>query len=224
MYMRLFDNKDVSYIDDILYDASGRLRIVPSATVRTLPADDLRLWLHFNGVYGLPTTELVDFLHGYIDGRGAIEIGAGNGALGRALGIPSTDSYLQTRPDIALYYRTVKQPTISYGADVIEMDAATAVEYFKPDVVIASWVTQLAHGTMPGCAWGIDEKEMLLHIEEYILFGSLRNHGSKEIWPPDKIREEDWMCSRAPDSALFFWRGQKLPQEWSDGLQVEGYE
>src|SRR5271170_675184 len=64
----------------------------------------LKLFCHATGRYGLPTIELVEYLKELIGGRSAIEIGAGNGDLGRHLGIPMTDSRLQEDPVIRERY------------------------------------------------------------------------------------------------------------------------
>ena len=223
MHISKLANKDVSYIDAILLDASGRLKPVPSAVVAKIPFDDLRIWLHFKGVYGLPTTELIEYLKERIGDQDAIEIGAGNGVFGRVLGIPSTDSFIQARPDVHLYYAATGQPTVQYGTDVEQMDAEEAVKHFQPEVVFGSWITQLwQEGDESGSVFGIDEEALLNDVDEYILFGSFRNHGKKRIWPPGEIVQEPWMWSRAPDSVLFIWKQRKLPQEWSANLQDEG--
>src|ERR1700744_75875 len=76
------------------------------------------------GVYQIPTTELIDFLKSQIDDKSrTIEIGSGNGCIGRALGIRMTDNKMQDEPFFKAYYQLIQQPTILYGDDVIKIDA-----------------------------------------------------------------------------------------------------
>lgn len=206
-------NRDVSYLDALLLDDQGRLKVVPSEVYERLDWTDLRIWCHLHDFYGLPTTELVTFLRGLLGGRSAIEVGAGHGALGRALGIPITDSKVQEIPEVRLLYALQGQPTIDYPSDVEHLDALDAIQKYKPQVVIGSWVTQTSDGTRPGCMYGIDEEAVLDRVESYVVFGSLKVHGGdmKVISSrPHVTLRKPWMWSRAPvgDSALFIWGKQ----------------
>ena len=210
LHQQVLQHRDTSYLDNLLLDKQGRLKVVPSSTHQSIPWEDIRLWCHLHAVYGLPTTELVEYLGQLIDGRKAIEVGAGNGTLGRALDIPRTDSFIQLRPDVALFYLAQGQPLVEYGDDVECLDAIAAIKKHRPQVVIGSWVTQTSDGSRPGCMFGLDEEEILRQVETYVVFGSLRNHGGekKVINQHDhKVIQEPWMRSRAPDSALFIWGG-----------------
>ena len=82
---------------DVL-DGSGRLRILPAAYWATTTPPERGLFCVRHGVYCLVTEELVAYLREAIAGRSAIEIGAGNGVLAEALGIPATDNFMQTWP------------------------------------------------------------------------------------------------------------------------------
>ena len=62
--------------------------------------DHLKIWCVKNAIYQILTTELVDWLKKYIGEKKAIEIGAGKSGIGRALGIPATDSAMQTMPEV----------------------------------------------------------------------------------------------------------------------------
>jgi hypothetical protein len=79
--------------------------------------------------------------------------------------------------------------------NVEEISANDAVLKYKPDVVVASWVTQYVGPDEPvstsGCAAGVDEIEMLKHIKRYILFGNVRVHQDKKIFklPNVKVTE-----------------------------------
>ena len=106
-----------------LLDAAGSFRAISTAELDRIPAASLRLWCHLNARYGLPTVELVAWLHQFIAGRQAIEIGAGHGDLGRQLGIPTTDSRIQERPDVAAFYRSIGQPVIQYPSWIERLEA-----------------------------------------------------------------------------------------------------
>lgn len=215
MQSRTIQHFDTSDLDRLLLDNEGQLKVVPSEVYASIkPWERLRLWTHLHAVYGLPTTELVEYIQGIIGGRTAIEIGSGNGALGRALEIPRTDNLCQTWPDVSLFYAMTGQPVIKYGKDVEKLEALEAVKKYCPQVIVASWVTQYSDGRngRPGSMYGVNEAAMLdlPGVETYILFGSIRNHNHKDICRrPHRVIQEPWMWSRAhpdlADTALFIW-------------------
>jgi len=206
LHFQVMQPRDVTYLDEKLLDADGNLRVLPASVYEDIPWEHLRLWTHFRAIYGLPTIELVEYLKKLIGGRSAIEIGSGNGVLGRALGIPRTDNFMQTWPDVKLLYTLQGQPTITYGSDVEEMDAIEAIRKYKPEVVVASWVTQFSDGSRPGSMYGPDEEVLLSMVRSYMMFGSIKNHDHKVICNGiHQIIREPWMWSRAQDSALFIW-------------------
>ncbi len=102
--MHIASRQDVTYLDKILLDENGLLKPVPYREICDFPGVHLIQWANTKGVYCIPTTELIHWLQNRINGRKAIEICAGYGAIGRALNIVSTDSYIQTRPEIAITY------------------------------------------------------------------------------------------------------------------------
>jgi len=146
---------DITDLDRLMYDTNGMLRVVPAEELRKFSLTTIQSWCVKRGVYQLPTQELIDFLREQIGGMKAIEICSGFGVIGRALGITSTDSYMQTRPEMVAYYKALQQEPISPPADVLKMDANTAVRTLQPDVVIGAWVTQLFRdGDIDGSASG----------------------------------------------------------------------
>lgn len=204
--LQILGSQDTSHLDADLLDEAGRLQVNPSTTYAAIPWDHLRLWTHQNAFYGLPTPELIECIREVIAGRSAIEVGAGNGCLGRALGIPLTDSKIQDRPEVAAYYHSIQQPTISYPSDVERLTAKAAVKKHRPKVIVGSWLTQFSDGSRPGSMFGIDEQWLLRRVKTYVMFGSIHIHQHKAIWPPTRIIQEPWMFSRAQDdSALFIW-------------------
>lgn len=82
---------DISVIERDLFDEKGLLRVMPYDYYKQVPRDVLRYFAHQHAVYVFPTTEMVDWFRENMEGT-AIEIGAGHGALARALNIPATDS------------------------------------------------------------------------------------------------------------------------------------
>lgn len=188
MQISTVPNVDVSYLDDVLLNGK-RLKLLESRVYDSIPHDHLRLWCHKNARYGLPTKEVIDFISKKIAGRCAIEIGSGYGDLGFHLGIPLTDSRLQEDPLIKAYYDSIKHPVIEYPDDVEKLEAMDAVHKYKPEVVVASWVTEWidpdAYPDRPGSVFGVKETILLDHVGTYLLVGNLSVHGKKKILEKD---------------------------------------
>lgn len=196
-------NRSVKYLDALMLDEQRRLRPVSSAALYQVDPTDLKLWCHHNAVYGIPTHELVGWIRDRIGGRSAIEIGSGNGCLGRALGIPRTDSRLQEQPEMKAFYAFAGQPVITYGEDVERLEALEAVTKYKPQVVVGQWVTQWTDPTKPeeanGSIFGVRENLLLEQVETYIMVGNSTVHGTKQLiqqHPPEMIRAH-WIWSRS---------------------------
>lgn len=143
----ILSNEDISELEELTGATAGMIRPIPSAEVEKFSFSVLRLFLHKYGLYTMPTVELIEYLAGIIEGKKAIEIGAGMGIIGRSLGIPVTDNKMQQWPQIKAHYDRMQQPTIQYPLDIIEMDAIKAVKHYKPDIVIGSYIT---HKWKPG--------------------------------------------------------------------------
>lgn len=181
MVFNSLQNADVSYLDAIL-KPKGVLIPVPSAVLAPIPQEHLSLFCVENGVYQLPTTELIEWLSSYTRGRNAIELGAGNGVFGRALGIPMYDNKMQEWPEIKAHYQMLRQNTVQYGDDVITMDGMEAVKLTRPDVVIASWLTQIWKPEYEdGNMYGVDEEEMMEMVGTYIHIGNEKTHKTKAV-------------------------------------------
>lgn len=211
MTVSLLRTVDTRAVGDLLLDADGRLRPVPAAELARLPYDAVRLWCHENGVYGLPTVELVEMLATIIKGRRAIEIGAGMGVFGRALSIPMTDARTMERPEVRAHYEALQQPVTRYGADVEHLDAAAAVAKYQPQVVFGSWITQRAAPTQPlppggGSIYGVDEIALLAQVDWYLLFGNTTIHGQKEILRPGRFPVAEMR-------SVAFWSRSASPRE-----------
>lgn len=209
----ILSRRDVSAIDRLLLD-EGRLRAVDASVLEAVPHDDLRYWCATRAVYGLVTTELVAWLRERIGGRSAIEVGSGNGGLGRALGIPRTDSRIQETPEMRALYALQGQAVITYGADVEKLDALAAVRKYRPAVVVGMWVTEYVApddtpGPGGGSIFGIDERALFDEgVETYVVVGNINIHGQKSIVrdPPRGVRLEvltaPWIWSRSASPSL----------------------
>jgi len=224
--------KDVSYLDRVLFDDSKRLRQVPSSLLEKLDYQDLRIWCHLNGVYALVTNELVDWLAEFINGRTAIEIGSGNGALGRALRVPKTDSYIQRRTDVMLMYMMSGQPLVQYGEDVERLEALEAVSRYTPQVVFGAWVTHWIDPYLPappggGSMYGVRELELLAQpsVEAYVVVGNKQIHGYKPICSiSHQVHQFPWLWSRSgspEDNAIFVWQGKDLFNARAETRDIE---
>jgi hypothetical protein len=218
--MAVFDPRQIRDIAPDMLDAPGRPRVLPAAFYRTTTPTERALVCQRNGIYGLPTTELIDFLTDAIGGRTAIEIGAGHGGLAAALGIPATDSKMQDDPLVRLVYDAAGQPPVQYGSNVERLNAAEAIAHYRPQVVVACWVTHLydeRRHEAGGNMFGVDEDQVLDNCESYIFIGNSYVHRGKTIWnrPHAKI-EPDWVYSRTINGSADFiavWEGRHARTE-----------
>lgn len=182
------------YVVPQLLDERGILKLLPASVYDTFDRNGLRLFCHNHARYGLPTTELVTWLREYIAGRSCLEIGSGAGDLAHHLGVRATDNRMQEWPEIKMQYAMTGQPVIPYPVWMEELDAIDAVQKYKPDVVLASWVTEwIDPAKLPpphgGNVFGVKENLIvtagdigLSHCNPtYILIGNDATHGKKQI-------------------------------------------
>lgn len=178
-------HRDVSHLDAQFCDAAGRLRVMPCAAYAAVEPMDLLYWASTRGYYGLPTVELIHALRTAVAPGRTIEIGAGSGTLGRALGIPMTDSYVQAALEYKLLYGMLGQQTAPYGADVRRLEALEAAREYRPTVILASWVTQVCKTDTEAHAFaqGVDEEALLAlpFLRTYIVLGTTNVHDHKRI-------------------------------------------
>ncbi len=211
MIAEFFKASDIVDISDQLMMENGKIKLLPAAEYRKFRWEDFRTFCHFKGRYGIPTVELIDYLIGVIDGRSALEIGAGAGDLGYHLGIKMTDSKIQEDPLVAKSYEAMRQPVIKYPEDVEKIESLDAVIKYKPQVVVASWITpyspkETSFGSNP---FGIKESKILDLVETFIIIGNLDTHWGKPI---RKIEHHtfyfDWLVSRGKNqenNRIFIW-------------------
>lgn len=213
------DAASVRDISSLLLDSNGRLRVIPSQVLEDTTAQERFVFGVRHGLYSFPTEELCDFLRARTLGKTTIEIGAGHGALPRALSIPATDNRQQEEAEFKTHYRQIGQPTVPYGEHVEKLDAISAVQRYKPSVVIACWVTHLFDPERPdagGSMFGVDEEKFIAACDEYIFVGNEKVHAHKPIWgiPHEKLTPS-WLYSRAVNGSRDFiaiWRRASLPK------------
>ena len=174
-----------------------------------IPHDHLRLFCVQNGLYQLPTTELITWIKEKIYGRKTIEIGSGNGVFAEALGIVATDSFMQERPDIKRLYGAMGQAVVKYGNQVFKLDAKKAIKKYKPKVVIANWVTQIYKpDSDQGNVYGLDEQWLVKNVDCYIHIGNKRLHKKRILNLPHEEYQFSWLFSRASvpeDNVIYVW-------------------
>lgn len=213
MTTKILKDRDTSELETLLINIDGSLNVVPAAAYEPFDQDLISLFCVKFGYYCLPTTELIDFLDKRINERKAIEIGAGNGSVGRALGITMTDNFQQEMLKYKQLYEMIQQATVPYGPDVLAMDAITAVKRLKPKVVLGCWVTHEydpRYHERGGNEIGIKEEWILKNCSEYIFVGNISTHHLKPICDlPHETIKADWLVSPA------FERSTNVIKIWS---------
>ena len=101
------------------------------------------------------------------------------------------------------YYRLAGQVPIFPPEDVKKFEANEAVDYYKPQVVLGSYITQKF---LPGdeqtktgsSVYGVDELAMFPKIETYIAVGNQSSHGDKRLLKfPHKRFQFPWVYTRS---------------------------
>jgi hypothetical protein len=221
--MWIQDRHNIKYLDDILLEGVYRgthphrlPKPVPASALEGIPLEHIRQWCIERANYQIVTEELINWLAERIKGKKAIEICAGHGTIGRHLGIPMTDSYMQTLPDLRVYYALLNQAIIEPPPDVERMEASDAVREHSPEVVIASWATQFApeefiNTTGKGSTFGVKEIEILQTGVVYIHVGNDETHGYKDLMSiPHETHRYPWLIARALNPSvnhLCLWKG-----------------
>lgn len=195
-------------LDSVLLDENQRVKLLPATEYAKLDRDVLRAWCGIRARYVLPTTELVEWLKQEIGSKTALEIGAGQGDLGRLLGIPMTDSYQQVNDPATVAYFKLLSPMGTMPThpppDVAMEDGEQAVRQRKPQVVIAAYVTEKhVRGRDRGNYKGIRYDHIIERCEKFILIGSLPIHGKNCA---SKLKHQElhfpWLVTRTPDQAM----------------------
>jgi hypothetical protein len=208
MHAIALDPRNIRDLSPLLLDESGQLKVVPAAVYEQTTVEERALFGVQRGLYSFPTQELVDFLQDHIQGRSAIEVGAGHGGLATALGIPATDNRQQEEPAIRAYYQLTKQPPVPYGKHVEKLTAEKAVAKYQPKVVVACWVTHRydpRRHAAGGNQDGVVEEAIIANCDSYVFIGNEKVHQHKAIWAlPHKKLTPPWLYSRAFNGSANF--------------------
>lgn len=200
--------KDIS--NEVL-DKNGKVKLMTASEWTSFPWNDFRLFCHFYARYGIPTIELVEFLYDIIKDKLTIEIGAGTGDLGYHLRIPMTDSRQQEMPEVIKAYKNMQQPVIIYPDEVRKFDAIDAIRFYKPDIVIASWISPYSpcETYYKSNPFGVKVEKVVDMVERFILLGNIDSHGDMPIM---KLNHQElyaeWMVSRAKNqenNRIWIW-------------------
>lgn len=190
-----------------------KIKVLPASVWRGFEWNEVRLLMHETGTYVLPTKELLDFLSAEKGDMRTIEIAAGNGFIGRNLGIPITDSCVQRdNKAIALVYQLSGQPAINYPKDIIKAEANQAVTKFHPECVIVCYGTHLDKPGRPqtGFVYGIDYERLLPRVKKLVLVGNVITHGNNPIMAlPHREVQLEGLITRSDQpetNRIFIWR------------------
>jgi hypothetical protein len=204
MAFEFLKDVDTTWLDQILLDRDRLVRPVKWKKLRNVPHNDIKVWCVRNGVYQIPTQELIEWLRSAINGRSAIEICSGRSCLGRPLGIPMIDSFLHGDPSMNRVYQMFGQTPTVPPDDVERITSNEAVIKYKPKIVIGAWVTELGDGadgkSNPG---GTDEEAILDTGAIYIHIGNAKPHGDKRIMQRRHLEFSfPWLTGRGLDKSL----------------------
>ncbi|HLO89619.1 MAG TPA: hypothetical protein VK172_00505 [Lentimicrobium sp.] len=209
---RVIESSYLAPLESDLFDENGLLRVMSYDYYKQVPKDVLRYFAHQYGIYVFPTTEMIDWFRENIEGT-AIEIGAGHGALSRALGIPITDSRMQELPEIILYYQLMRQPVIKYPDDIEKLDAEDAITKYLPDNVIGGYIIERWRPNYEqGNHLGVNEHDVIKRAKKYILILNMHDHKDKWLFQsPHKAYKFPWIVTRSEHSAnrICVWKGKK---------------
>jgi hypothetical protein len=200
MNIESFERQDIDYLVKQLYNENEELNILPSSFYSEIEPVHVRQFCLEHGVYCLPTTELIEYLKNEIGDKKAIEIGAGHGAISKALGIVATDSYMQVQPEVKVHYEIMRQAICKYGKNVEKYEAEEAVRKYRPDTVVAAWVTHKYNPKQhyrEGNMYGVREHKIIEKSKRYVFIGNTSPHRMKPILDTThKTIEVDWLVSR----------------------------
>lgn len=207
MNVHMMDDVNTDYLDPI-FMLNGYLRPVPANVLANIPNEHIVIWCNKRGVYCLPTIELIQWLREQIGEASALEICSGNGCIGRSLNITRTDSYIQTTPEMIMLYTSMGQIPIAPPSDVLRFEANEAVDQYKPEIVLGSFITQKfiqgdTEAKIGSSVYGVDELCLLQKVKTYIAIGNDSVHGTKRINAlPHSTHRFPWLYTRCMNQSL----------------------
>ena len=199
-------------LDDLLLDTNNRIKLLPAATYQASARQELRIWMYHRNRYCIPTVELVDWLKAKIDGRSAIEIGAGNDDLAYYLGIRAISNQ---RTMSASSYITVlfpgQIPTRVITSSVHHMDVTQAIYELRPEVAIGAWIPDKFTDNYRGTLNYAPNDYQIIQNADYIHIGTEKIHGKCRILGfPHEAFKPQGLVSRTsespPDDVIHVWK------------------
>ncbi len=172
-------NMDITELEQSLFDAHGKLKLLPAAELMQFGFSKLRLFIHKHSIYQMPTVELIDILRGVIGDASCIEIGAGSGNVGRHLNIKMTDSHQQAKKIFKELYESINQPIIQYPRDVEKLTAKEAIKLYRPHTVLGCWVTHKYNARLHhlgGNIEGIEGADVMKRVKRFVFVGNTEIH------------------------------------------------
>jgi len=120
---------------------------------------------------------------------------------------------MRSNAEVVAYYTLMGQPVTEYPDDIEEIDAIAAVDKYKPEVVIGSWITHkytVERAKLGGNMYGVDEEYVLQSVKKYIMIGNDHVHRLKpllELYPHEEYYFP-WLYSRSMSgkpNVIFVW-------------------
>lgn len=174
----------------------------------------LRYWANQFGIFSIPTLELAEWLQRHCRERSIHEVGCGNAAMAKHLGIYCSDG--RSNGVAQAIAKAVGSSSAVTPRWVQTKTANQAAQLYKPQIVLAQWVTpgggnpkdpeDLRNG------YGPDYSDILKHCKELIFIGNDSVHGDsldRSLPQADETFRYPWLLSRARDQSQNFikiWR------------------
>lgn len=155
----------LKYMDETLLGEDGFLQVLPEALYYQFTIDELAMWCAGMGYWIMPTVELIECITQEMIGTG-LEICAGSGVIGRALGIRSIDLKMSQYRFYRELFRSNNMCEPHYGEWVEEAEAGMEIQKTKPDTVVGGYV--IPRGA-DRAFWGINEDILLKSVRKVIL-------------------------------------------------------
>lgn len=192
---------DISRIQSAMF-RDGLLYPIPQRELDRFSMGEKLYFMAYHGVYCIPTVELIQWMRENIVGT-AIEIAAGLGILGRALDIPMTDSKQRDDLKCLIQYGDTGIENIRYPSDIEKLSGAEAVEKYRPDTVVGTFVMhKWRPGMEDGNEAGVDMEDMIKRVKRLILVGNIDVHKENPLLR-GKYRSfpMSWLFTRATDQS-----------------------
>ncbi len=176
----------------LVKEENGKLlpNILPANEILKLGDYNRQIIMSLLGLYVWPTVELFDFFKTNIPNETSVlELGAGNGVLGKSLGWNSTDNFSQSEQFIArnkeeqrynkmalLQLKSNNIAPVNYGDNVRKIDACDAVSEYKANTVLGLYLTDVTQNKF---TINLMDAFMSESTETFYLVGNMDTHYKK---------------------------------------------